>query len=67
MKLKDYLKKDIKEKETSVRALAVELGMSHVMLYHILNGKFKAGVSSIRKIAAHYELDIREVVEMNDK
>ena len=66
MNLKDFLKKDMKDRNISAQQLADELELSHVMVYYIIKGTYKAGVKSMRKIAELYNIDIREVVIMND-
>lgn len=66
MNLTKFLKKKINEQKISVRDLALSLGVSHVTLYNIFKGRNKASNKTMRAIAAHYKIDIREVVELND-
>ena len=64
MNLGELIKKDIKENGVRQSWLAEKLGVSPVTVINILKGN-RAGNKTLRAIAAHYNIPIKKVVEMN--
>lgn len=66
MDLIKYLKADKLKRKLTFREMSDELEVSASMLYFVMNGKSKAGVKTMRKIAKYYNIPIESVVIMND-